>query len=103
MIIDWIPQNKRKIWKKGVIAMEEVIAEEVVKTEVVRVANEGFEVEYENAVTRKANLRAELEAKFEAEFASKAEVFNRIIELTSHEEEVVVEVPEAEEETPVEE
>ena len=83
--------------------MEEVIAEEVVKTEVVRVANEGFEVEYENAVTRKANLRAELEAKFEAEFASKAEVFNRIIELTSHEEEVVVEVPEAEEETPVEE
>ena len=83
--------------------MEELVVEEVVETKTIRVADEGLEAEYENAVARKANLKAELEAKFEEEFAKKSEVFDKIIAITSYEEEIVVEVPEAEEETPVEE
>lgn len=83
--------------------MEEMVVEQVVETKIIRVPEEGLEAEYENAVTRKENLKAELEAKFEAEFAKKSEVFDKIIAITSHEEEIVVEVPVAEEETPVEE
>ena len=84
--------------------MEEMLVEEkVVETKIVRVPMEGLEEEYSSAVEKKANLRAILEQKLEAEFASKSEVYDKIIALTSYEEEIVVEVPEAEEETPVEE
>ena len=84
--------------------MEEMIVEEkVVETKIVRVPMEGLEAEYSSAVEKKANLRAILEQKLEEEFASKSEVYDKIIALTSYEEEIVVEVPEAEEETPVEE
>lgn len=84
--------------------MEEMIVEEkVVETKIVRVPMEGLEEEYSSAVEKKANLRAILEQKLEEEFASKSEVYDKIIALTSYEEEIVVEVPEAEEETPVEE
>ena len=84
--------------------MEEMLVEEkVVETKIVRVPMEGLEEEYSSAVEKKANLRAILEQKLEEEFASKSEVYDKIIALTSYEEEIVVEVPEAEEETPVEE
>lgn len=77
--------------------MDEMV--EAVKTKVVRVADEGFETEYNSAVERKSTLRAELEAKMEQEFAVKSEVFDKIIALTSHEEEVPVEDEEVSEET----
>lgn len=84
--------------------MEEMIVEEkVVETKIVRVPMEGLEEEYSSAVEKKANLRAILEQKLEEEFVSKSEVYDKIIALTSYEEEIVVEVPETEEETPVEE
>ena len=59
-----------------------------------RVADVGFEEDYARYVEYKNRIREEILAKAEAEIAEKTEKLDKLIELTSHEEEFADEVEE---------